>query len=52
LVAGEQIRPDLLKRYLYSILTIAQDYLPEINLTGTAEKRVTEEPSRPEAMLI
>jgi len=51
-VAGEQMRPDLLKRYLYSILTIAQDYLPEINLIKTAEELITQEPSKPEAMLI
>ena len=45
-VAGEQMRPDLLKRYLYSILTIAQDYLPEINLSSTAEQLLTDEPTQ------
>ena len=45
-VAGEQMRPDLLKRYLYSILTIAQDYLPEINLNSTAEQLITDEPAQ------
>ena len=41
-IVGEQMRPDLLKRYLYSILTIAQDYLPEINLS-TAEQLLSSE---------
>ncbi|MDQ3291216.1 MAG: hypothetical protein M3Q05_07995 [Bacteroidota bacterium] len=49
-VAGEQMRPDLLKRYLYSVLTIAQDFLPEIDLSSTAEQLITEESSQLETM--
>ncbi len=44
-VAGERMRSDLLKRYLYSVLTIAQDFLPEINLSSTAELLMTKEPT-------
>ncbi len=43
-VAGDEMHSDLLKRYLYSILTIAQDYLPEINLSSTAERLLSDEP--------
>lgn len=50
-VAGEQMRPELLKRYLYSILTIAQDYLPEVNLSHVAEQLMTGELNNAEAMI-
>ncbi len=49
-VAGEQMRPELLKRYLYSVLTIAQDYLPEVDLSRTAEQLITQESFLSEAM--
>ncbi|PSR54317.1 hypothetical protein AHMF7605_12715 [Adhaeribacter arboris] len=49
-VAGEQMKPDLLKRYLYSILTIAQDFLPEIDLNRTAEQLITAQLPEPELM--
>ncbi|QMU30118.1 hypothetical protein [Adhaeribacter radiodurans] len=42
-VSGEKMRPELLKRYLYSVLTIAQDFLPEIDLSHTAEQLMTDE---------
>jgi len=49
-VAGEQMRPELLKRYLYSVLTIAQDFLPEINLSHTAEQLITQETNQVSGM--
>src|SRR3712207_3749104 len=49
-VAGEQVRPDLLKRYLYSLLTIAQDFLPDIELSSTAERLIDLESPQPEPL--
>ncbi|WP_262511724.1 hypothetical protein [Adhaeribacter pallidiroseus] len=36
----------MLKRSFYSTLTIAQDYLPEINVSRTAEQSLTDKPAQ------
>ena len=38
----EEMNIDKIKRYLYSILTIANDFAPEAGLKETAEKLLTE----------
>ena len=45
-MAGEGVQEggdtEKIKRYLYALLTICQDFMPEIDLTTTAEKLVAE----------
>ena len=38
--------PELIKRYLYSILTISNDFLPGLSLTELADKLVPPEQSK------
>ena len=46
-MAGEGVQEggdtEKIKRYLYALLTICQDFMPEIDLTSTAEKLVMQE---------
>jgi hypothetical protein len=39
---GDKLDTNRLRRYLFSILTIAHDFIPEAELTGAAEKLMAE----------
>ena len=42
---GDEINNEKLKRYLYSILTISEEFIPGFTLAATAEKLMTEKAS-------